>query len=207
MDIRITKARISFAGGLWKKSSAVENGTPKHNCDYIICPDSIVQEKIGPGPRDWGPATNIKALEKKVALEALKGDKKKADLWFDALDARQRNIREGNRQLDKLGEVREGYSDKWYVHATSTRRMPVYNADTSTVDSEDSSPIYSGCRVTARVSLYANLKPGAKGVFASIQGTQFHSEDDSFGGGRAAGAADFEPAEGAAAGDFGADLA
>lgn len=207
MDVRITKARISFAGGLWKKSSAVENGVLKYNCDFIIYPDSIVQEKIGPGPRDWGPATSIKVLEKKVALEAFKGDQNKADVWFNSLDARQRSIREGNKQLDKSGEVREGYSGHWYVHATSNTRMPVLNADTSTVDSEEASPIFSGCRVTARISLYANLKPGAKGVFASMQGTQFHSDDDSLGGGRAASAADFEPADGADAGDFGTDLA
>lgn len=207
MDIRITKARISFAQGLWKKSSAVENGIPKHNCDYIICPDSIVQEKTGPGPRDWGPPTSIKVLEQKVVLEAFKGDKKKADAWFNSLDARQRSIREGNKQLDKSGEVRDGYADRWYVHATSTSRMPVYRADTSTVESEDDNPVYSGCRVTARVSLYANLKAGAKGVFASIQGTQFVGDDDAFGGGRAASAADFEPADGADAGDFGTDLA
>lgn len=203
MDIRITKARISFAQGLWTPSSAVENGTPKYNADFIIEADTIVQERIGPGPKDWGKPTTIKALEKKVVLEAFKGDAKKADTWFNALDARQRSIREGDKQLDKAGEIRDGYAGNWYVHATSKTRMPVLRADTSFVEKEADSPIYSGCYVTGRLSLYANLKPGAKGVFASLQGTQYYGEGDAFSGGRAASSEDFEPVtEGTDASDF-----
>lgn len=201
MELRLTKARISFANGLWHKSAAVENGTPKHNCDFIVIDGATkVEKKTADGK--W-VSTTLAQAERDVALEAFKGDAKKATAWLEDLDARQKSIRNGNKNKDKAGEVRDGYEGNWYVHGTSKTRMPVYRADKSIVDSEEDSPIYSGCYVTARVSLYANLKAGQKGVFASLQGTQFHSDGDAFGGGRAASSDDFdEVTEGADADEF-----
>jgi hypothetical protein len=112
-------------------------------------------------------------------------------------------VREGNKNKDKAGDIRTGYEGNLYVHATSKTRMPVYRGDRSEVTEESASPIYSGCYVNARVSLYGNLKPGQKGLFASLQGTQFAGDGDAFGGGRRADAADFdEVAEGVDADDF-----
>lgn len=201
MELRLKNTRISFAQGLWKKSAAVETATPKHNCDYILDDKSVVEMKNAEGK--WVVVRGgIKEAEKLTVVDAFKGNAAKAKEWFDELNANQRSVRDGNKNKGKDGEVRDGYVGNMYVHATSETRMPVLDAQAREVASEEDSPIYSGCYVTARVSLYANLKPGKKGVFASMQGTQFTGEGDAFGGGRRAAREDFEPAEGADAGDF-----
>jgi hypothetical protein len=199
MDLRLDNARISFANGLWNASSAVPTSPPKYNCDFIVTDDTKVLMKTADGK--WAPTTLQKAQEA-VALEAHKGNAKAAKAWLDKLSANQRSIREGNDNTDKAGEVRAGYADSQYVHATSKTRMPVYRADRSVVESEADSPIYSGCYVNARVSLYAQLTPGKIGLFVSLQGTQFAKNGDAFGGGRAAGSDDFDEVEGADAEDF-----
>lgn len=200
MDLRLTKARISFANGLWNASAAVEGGTPKFGCDFIVSPETRVERKTADGK--W-VATSLKEAQALTAAEAFKGDAKKAQAWFDDLDARQRSVREGNKNKDKAGDIRTGYEGNLYIAAKSKTRMPVYRGDRTEVTSEDASPVYSGCYVNARVSLYCNLKPGQKGLFASLQGTQFHSDGDAFGGGAKASSDDFEEVtEGADAGDF-----
>jgi len=205
MDLRLYNARISFANGLWNASSAVEGSTPKYNCDFIVTEDTEVQMKDASGK--WVPTTLAKAQEA-VALDAFKGDKAKAAAWFKKLDSRQRSVRKGDDNTGKDGEVRDGYAGCDYVHATSKTRMPVYDAQVRPVASEADSPIYSGCYVVARVSLYANLKAGMQGLFASLQGTQFWRDGDAFGGGRAASTDDFAAAPaGGDAGDFGDESA
>ena len=201
MDLRLTNARSSFANGLWNASAAVEGGIPKFNCDFIVSPDTRVERKTAEGK--W-VATTLKEAQALTAAEAFKGDTKKAQAWFDDLDARQKSVREGNKNKDKSGDVRTGYEGNLYVHATSKTHMPVYRGDRSLVTNEADSPIYSGCYVNARVSIYCNLKAGQKGLFAGLQGTQFAKDGDSFGGGAKASADDFdEVTEGADATDFG----
>ena len=200
MDIRLLNARISFANGLWVKSVAVAGGTPKHNCDYIVTDDTKVQYRNAGGA--WVD-TNLVEVQRLVALDAFKGDAKKATAWFDKLDSRQKSVRDGDKNTDKSGDVRDGYEGNWYVHATSSTHMPVLRGDRTEVHTAEESPVYSGCYVNARVSLYANMKAGQQGMFASLQGTQFSKAGDSFGGGAKASADDFDDvAEGADAGDF-----
>lgn len=200
MDLRITRARISFANGLFNASVAVEGGVPKFGCDFIVDPESTVERKGADGK--W-IKTTLKEAQALTANEAFKGDAKKATAWFEDLDARQRSVRDGNKNKDKAGDVREGYEGNLYVAAKSKTRMPVYTKTLAEVHDEASSPIYSGCYVNARVSLYCNMKPGQKGLFASLQGTQFHSGGGFLGGGAKAGAGDFEPVtDGADSPDF-----
>jgi hypothetical protein len=200
MDLRLDNARISFAQGLWTASAAVEGGIKKYNCDYIVTDKTKVLMKSADGK--WVPTTLAQAQEQTV-VDHFKGDKKKALAWIGDLDARQKSIRDGNKQKDKGGEIRDGYEGNQYVHATSKAWMPVYRGDKSMVNKEEDSPIYSGCFVNARISLYVNPKTGQKGVFASMQGTQFNGDGDAFGGGRAASSDDFEEVtEGAGAEDF-----
>lgn len=200
MDIRLSNARISFANGLWNASAAVEGGIPKYNCDFIVSPETKVERKTPDGK--W-VVTTLKEAQQLVALDAFKNDSKKAIAWLDDLDARQKSVRVGDKNKDKAGDVRQGYEGNLYVHATSKTLMPVYRGDKSLVAREEDSPIYSGCYVNARVSLYANLKPGQKGLFASLQGTQFAKDGDAFGGGAKASADDFEEVSaGSDASDF-----
>lgn len=200
MDLRIKNARISFAHGLWNKSAATETAEPKYSCDYIIVPGATVEMKLPDGT--WKPTTLLEA-EQAALLEAFKGDKKKAAAFFDKLEASKRAIRNGDKNTDRNGDVRDGYAGSWYIAPKSKTRMPVYNKDRSEVTSEADSPVYSGCYVNARLSLYVNLAPGKQGVFASMQGTQFAADGDAFGGGRKAGADEFDNiADGVDATDF-----
>ena len=200
MDIRLTDARIAFAHALWTPGSAMEGGIPKYNCDYIVEPDTKIERRDVTGR--WVPTT-LDDAQLMVAAEAFKGDTKRAKAWFDTLDNRQKSVRDGNKNLDKSGDVRMGFADRWYVHATSVKHMPVRNAQGAIVTDERESPVYSGCYVQAVVSLYANTQPAKKGVFASLCGTMFRKDGDAFGGGRAATDDDFDAvAEGADAGDF-----
>ena len=201
IEARLTNARISFASGLWNPSSAVADGIKKFNCDYIVSRDTLVERKDKEGK--W-VKSSLKEIQDLITLDAFRGDKKKAEAWFDGLERRQKSVREGDRMTDKNGDVREGYEGNLYVHATSKTRMPVFRGDRTEVDTEADSPVYSGCYVVARVQFYANLKSGQQGLFAGMQGTQFYKSGDAIGGsGSKASADDFEPAtDGAAAGDF-----
>jgi hypothetical protein len=200
MDLRLSNARISFAPGLWTPSAAVVGGLLKYNCDFIVSPDTKVERKDATGT--WVKTTLAEA-QKLVRIEAFKGNATKADAWFEDLETSKKSVRVGDKNKDKAGDVRPGYAGNLYVHATSKTRMPVYRGDRTEVTDEASSPVYSGCYVNARVSLYANLAPGKQGLFASLQGTQFARDGDSFGGGAKASAADFdEVTEGADAPDF-----
>lgn len=193
MELRLDNARISFAQGLWNPSAAVENGTKKYNCDFIITDETKVLKRA-PDGKGWVPTT-IGAAQTEVVVESFKGDKAKAKEWFDDLQRNQKSVRDGNKNKNKAGDVREGYEGCTYVHATSKSFKPVYNADRTAVKDEQSSPIFSGCYVSARVDLYVNRKAGQIGVFASLAGTQFLREGDRIGGGGStAGADEFEDA-------------
>jgi len=200
MDIRLTDARIAFAHSLWVPGSAMEGGIPKYNCDYLVVPGCVVERRDVSGR--WVPTT-LDDAQLMVAAEAFKGDTKRAKAWFDTLDNRQKSVRDGNKNLDKAGDVRPGFEGIWYVHATSVKHMPVRDARGAVVATQAESPVYSGCYVQAVISLYANTQPAKKGVFASLCGTMFRKDGDAFGGGRAATDSDFDAvAEGADAGDF-----
>jgi hypothetical protein len=205
MELRLKNARISHAQGLWTKSSAVENGTKKFNCDFISGPTTVVERKNAEGKWVVVPG-GLQEAERMVATDAWKGNVAKAQAWHGALALKQqRAVREGDKtKLKADGEAADGYAGAWFVHATSDKQMPTFDAQgREETGGKDASSIYSGCYVTARVSLYANLKPGQHGIFASLQGTQFTGDGDAFGGGTRASKDDFEPAEGADAGDFG----
>lgn len=204
VNLRIDGARISFANGLWTAAAAVEGGAKKFGADFIVGDDAKVLRRTGEAPNfKWVPCT-LDEAQKLARLEVFNGDTKKADAWFNALDERQKAVREGDKKLDKAGEVREGYEGFKFIVAKNKSRPPVRLADRSEVTSVDESPINSGDYVNVRLELYAWLKTGQKGLFASLLGTQFAGKGDSMGGGGAkAGADEFDDvAEGADAGDF-----
>ena len=205
IELRLTNSRISFAEGLWRKSTAVEGGIPKHNVDFIVSPDTLIERKTTEGK--WVKTTLAEAQELE-RIAAFKGDKAKANAWFEDLDSRQKSVRVGNKNKDRSGEVRDGYADMLYVHATAAKQSEfnIYNANAERVADRSKDPIYSGCYVIARIQLYCNLKRERAGLFCGLQGVQFYKDGDAFGGGRAASEDDFAPqpaASGSNASDFG----
>ena len=200
MELRLDHCRISFANGLWTKSSAVEGGTKKYNSEFIIDETTkiLAQKKDG----SWGPIT-MEAAQLHVATEAKGGDAKKGKTWLDTFDARQKAYRDGNKRI-KGDEVRDGYADRMYVAAKNDKRPTVLTLDKQEVEAEEDSPIYSGCYVDARIRLYPNTKAGQMGIFAELKGVRFRGDADGFGGGGGRASADeFDDAsEGADAGEF-----
>lgn len=204
VNLRIDGARISFADGLWTAKAAVEGGAKKFGADFIVGDDAKVLRRTGEAPNfTWVPCT-LDEAQKLAYAEAFNGDAKKGAVWFNALDDRQKAVRDGDKKIDKAGDVREGYEGFKYVVAKNKSRPPVRLADRTEVESVDESPITSGDYVNVRIELYAWLKTGQKGLFASLLGTQFARKGDSMGGGGPkAGADEFDDvAEGAGADDF-----
>lgn len=201
---RLENARISFANGLWT-ATGVEGSKPKFGADFICGDETKILLKKGVAPNvTWAPST-LDELQKLARLEAFNNDAKKADAWFKALDARQKSVRDGDGKVDKGGDVFPGYEGTEFVVAKNPKRPPVRLADRTEVSSAEDSPINSGDYVNAVVEFYAWTKPGQKGLFCSLLGTQYLRKGDALGGGgRVAAADDFEElAEGADASDFG----
>ncbi len=197
MEIRLTKARIAFAHGLWKASAFEEGQIEKYGADFLIGEDTRVEKKVD---GKWVPTT-MKDAQGAVATEAFKGNKEKALAWFGDLESKQKAYRDGNKRRNGSGEIYDGYEGLFYITAKNKSRPLVLNTDKTPLTEADG-VIYSGCYVNVTFDLYANTDPKRKGLFAGLKGVQFHSDGDSFGGGATAKPDDFDAVEGAAAADF-----
>lgn len=102
-------------------------------------------------------------------------------------------LRRGDSQLDKAGEVREGYAGNMYLVASNKSRPVIVNNDkarTPLVES-DGKP-YGGCFVHCTVDIYAHDKPGlGKRIDATLLAVMFAGDGDSFGGAKGS-ASDFD---------------
>lgn len=200
MKLQVSNARIAFAHGLFKASAFEEGQTPKFGADFILTPTSKVYEitKAADGSVKR-TETTMPAAMLAVANEAWKGRGKE---MLDDFEASKKSYRNGNKRLDKAGEVYDGYEDAWYVTAKSPTRPSLFDAD-GTPTSEEDGVIYSGCYVHVSFDLYANTKPKTRGVFAGLTGVKFARDGDAFGGGAKAAAGDFDDlGDGADAGDL-----
>lgn len=200
MELRIELCRISFANGLWNKSTAVEGGKLKYNAEFILDERSKV---LAQGEdKTWKPITMDEVMLR-VAADAKGGDRKKGKTWLDSLDARQKSYRDGNKRV-KGDDVRDGYADRMYISAKNEKRPTVLTLQKEEVESEEASPVYSGCYVDARVRFYPNTKAGQQGIFAELKGVRFREDADSFGGGGGRASADefADATEGSDASDY-----
>jgi hypothetical protein len=195
MKLQISNTRVAFAHGLFKASAFEEGQTPKYGCDFILTPSSKVYEvtKAADGSIKR-TETTLKKAELAVADEAWKGKGKE---MLENFEASKKAVRDGNKRLDKSGEVYDGYENSWYVTAKSASRPPLYDAEGNTTTEEDG-VIYSGCFVHVSLDLYANTKPKTRGVFAGLTGVRFARDGDAFGGGGKASADDMAGLDGGA---------
>lgn len=94
-------------------------------------------------------------------------------------------------------EPRDEYGPETYVlRANSKNRPLVFTEDGREVVDIDDNPIYSGCRVNARVAAWAQNDTRNKRINATIHGVQFAGDGESFDGSHVNRSAVFE--------DFGA---
>lgn len=198
IKLHLINTRVSFAKGLFTPSAAVEGGVKKFGADFILDEKSQVVRVEADGKK---VKTTLEAAELAVAKEAWKANGEK---MLKSLEPSKRAVRDGDAKVDKAGNPRPGYEGHTYVTAKNETRPTIVDRGRREIKAEDGT-IYSGCRVTAIIELYANTTPNKKGVFASLLGVQFVEDDESFGGGRAASADEFEElSEGTDGEDFGA---
>lgn len=183
MYIRINNARLSFARNLWTPSGATPTATKKYNAHFIVGDKAkVFRDTSAPGkPRVW-TATTLAEVQTLLA-NAASGSAAKGAAFLAGLEARQKSVREGDRQVDKNGDVRDGYAGSQYIHATTAQRPGLFNADMSPVEDQNASPFYSGCYVGVVFDLYANMNQGQRGIFATLASVIFQADGERFGGG------------------------
>lgn len=92
-------------------------------------------------------------------------------------------LKDGNNQVDKNGDIRDGYAGSFYVAPNSKTRPTVINRDGSPLTAKDG-VIYSGCYVDMIVEVYAYNHPtGGRGVSSELKGVRFREDGDAFSGG------------------------
>lgn len=185
MKLKITNCRVAFAHGLFKATAMEEGQQPKFGADFILGPEAKVFEVLADKK---AVPTDMKKALLAVANETWKG--KGAEMLED-LEASKKCYRNGNRRVNKSGDIYDGYEGHWYVTAKSPVRPGLFGAEGQPVTEEDG-VIYSGCYVDVIFDLYGNAQPKKKGVFAGLTGVKFRADGDAFGGGRVATADDFE---------------
>ena len=181
MKLLIENATINYVSGLIKPYAATERNKPKYGCDIIIEPDTRVYELQRNPDGSWFKAiTTLRGAELALANAEWK-DKGRQKL--DSFLATKRSIRDGNMKLDKDMDIREGYANKIYVAVKSPTPVPAYNWNNDRVGSS-LEVFYSGCRISARVDLYAMTADiTTQGVFAKLTGIKFYAHGTRLDGG------------------------
>jgi hypothetical protein len=85
----------------------------------------------------------------------------------------------------------DGFQGCFSLKAGNNKRPTAIDRDRSPL-SESDERIYSGCRVNAIISLWAQDNQFGKRVNATLMGVQFFADDEPFEGGRSASADDFD---------------
>jgi Enterobacter phage Enc34, ssDNA-binding protein len=165
----LTNVRLAFAN-IFEAKAAKAEAEPRFSARFIIEPGS----------------ENAKKLDKAVLAVA-------TETWKDKATAVLKKLVEDNRicyirsdKTDKNGEVYEGFEDSYSISASNKRRPSIFDRDPKQqLVAADGRP-YSGCYVNALVTVWAQDNQWGRRVNAELNGVQFVSDGDSFGGGRVA---------------------
>lgn len=166
--IVLNKVRLSYPD-LWKPGKPMANsaGEPKYGAQFIF---------------DVGSDA---ARVAEAAFLAVARDKWGANgaTVAASLEASKKCIRKGDSNLDKDGNVRNGYAGKLYLVAKNKIRPVIVDRKRLPLTEADGKP-YGGCYVNASVEIYAMDKPGqGKSINATLLAVQFDSDGEAFGGG------------------------
>lgn len=144
------------------------------------------------------PANDPQVKEIQRALQKAAIDKygaKGAEIFKALWQAEKVCLRKGDKKRNTdSGEILEGYEGMYYVSASSKVRPTVIDRDRTPLAEGDRKP-YSGCYVNAIVVFWAQTGQFGKRINCQLQGVQFVKDGDSFGGGRAASADEFDSLE------------
>ena len=166
VTIIVTNARLSFPHLTEAKST--NNGNPRFQASFLM------------DPKDPAQKEQIKKIKETVEQIAMDNFGKKVP--SDKCCLRKGDDEEGNPRYD-------GYGGMWAVSAARAqkqgrpvlvdrRRNPLSDKDAATM-------LYAGCRVNAKINIYANNHEGVKRINATIEVVQFVRDDEPFGAGPA----------------------
>lgn len=175
MKVVLPRVRLVYPHLFTPQESMEEGKDPRYGANFIIDPAS--------------PAvTEIKQAMLTVANELWKGN---GLAVLNALEGRQKCLRNGNSNIDSDGAIRNGFKDMMYVVASNLARPTVIDRNRAPLAEADNK-IYGGCWVNAIVDVYALDNPGKriKGVFAELRGVQFVADDEPLGRGASVASAD-----------------
>lgn len=206
VKLRVTHTRVGFANGLFTARAIEEGQTAKYGADFILTPESKVfrltkvndktVSTLVPGKT---PLAALRAIQLEVANDTWKG---RGAQMLEDLEASKKGLRDGNKRIDKSGEIWNGYEDTWYLAAKSERKPAIKNRDKSII-TEESGIVYSGCICAAIFDMYGNSVAKKKGVFNGLTGVQFFADAEAFGGGGVARDDEFEDLEDGTDDEFG----
>ena len=173
MKLVLENVRLSFPHLFEAQPPMNGVGAPKFNAQFLM---------------EKGSANEKKAME---AFNAAAKDKWGVNVQkiLNTVEASKKCLRDGDNNLDKAGETRNGYEGMTYLSASTKMRPTVVDRNRAPLTEADGRP-YGGCYVNVIVDVYA-LDTPVKGVFAELKGVQFVKDGDAFGGGSPARADDF----------------
>jgi len=187
-QIQLKRVRLSFPD-IWKPGKPMQEGdTPKYGGQFIIEPGSdnekIAKEALAAAAQEtFGP--NWMAIVK-------------------AMEKSKKCLRIGNDNLDKDGNVRDGYQDKMYIVARNKAKPAIVDAKAKNADGSwnylteaDGKP-YGGCFVNVKINVRA-MKAKDKipnQIYATLEAIQFVADGEAFGAGPGT-AEGFDDVEGA----------
>ncbi len=188
MQIKIENARLNWAAGLFAPSAAVPGATEKYNCHLILMPDTICRTMDG-------AAISPDAAIEKIAREAFGANWKP---MLEAISWDKKCVRPGSRNIDKDGNVRPEYQGNLFIAAKNSTAPAVFDncndPQTGKVMrvTEQSGRIYSGCRVNAKIEIYAMVPAAKRSIACTVLGVQFFKDDTRLSGGGVASPDDFD---------------
>lgn len=173
--IMLRDVRIAFASAIFTPES-VRGGKPRYSANFLLPPDHPQVDKINSAMKavakaKWGDdaAAIFKRLEKTDKLALHDGD---------------------------LKSKYAGFAGNLYVAAASQEavRPTVLHKDGRTPIVASDGIIYSGCYVNVSLEFWAQGQESGFGerINAQLRGVQFLRDGESFGGGQAAEADEFE---------------
>lgn len=173
--IKLQKVRLSFPD-LWKPGKPMQEGdTPKYGGQFIIEPGS----------------ENEKIAKDALVAAAQETFGQNWQAIVGAMEKSKKCVRRGDDNLDKEGNVRDGYAGKLYIVARNKAKPAIVAAKAKNQDGSwnflteaDGKP-YGGCYVNVKINVKA-MKAKDKipnQIYATLEAVQFVCDGEAFGAG------------------------
>jgi hypothetical protein len=159
LQVKLPEARLSFAD-IYEAKPDKDGKNPRYASAFLIDPSTKVGKKT---------LKMLKAGVAELSKKAFKGKKLPADRIC---------IKDGD------GYDYDGYEGMYFVRARSKHRPVIVDNKVRPVSSEDDhNAPYSGCYVSAVITLWAQDNEFGRRINASLEAIQFIGHGDKFAGG------------------------